>query len=41
MVSGHSGTASLFCRYLQAVVNHVDGAGTALDTMVWSAGAPR
>ena len=41
MVGGirSSGTASFFDRYPGLVVNHVDGAGIALDPLVWSAGA--
>ena len=29
----------VFIAISRAVVNHVDGAGTALDPLVWSAGA--
>ena len=39
MVSGYSGTASFFIAISRAVVDHVEGTGTALDPLVWSAGA--
>ena len=38
MVSGYSCSASFFIDICRAVVNRVDGAGTALDPLVWSAG---
>ena len=39
MVPGYSDTSSLFIAISGAVVNHVDGDGTAPDPLVWSAGA--
>ena len=37
-MSGSSVSASLFHAISRAPVNHVDGAGNALDDLVWSAG---
>ena len=40
-VADCSDTASFFIAISRAVVNHVDGDGTAPDPLVWSAGALR
>ena len=40
VVPGDSDTASFFNAISRAVVNHVDGDGTAPDSLVWSVGTP-